>query len=74
MDPIVNGPTAPKGTALPCVIHVPTMIGMKMEGNSATTVASNERPNADRSPPSVTTIKEKRPLKSHMMSERVVRN
>ena len=71
---MVRGPTAPKGTALPCASHAPAMMGMKIDGNSATTVASNERPNADRSPPSVTTIKEKRPLKSHMMSERVVRN
>jgi hypothetical protein len=38
------------------------MIGMKMEGNSATTVASNEWPRADSSDPRVTTKKEKNPL------------
>lgn len=59
---MVRGPTAPKGTALPCASHVPTMIGMKMDGNSATTVASNDRPSAERSDPRVTIKKEKNPL------------
>ncbi len=62
-DPIVKGPIAPKGTALPCASQVPTIMGMKRLGNSATTVASYEWPNADNKPPLVTTVNEKKPLK-----------
>jgi hypothetical protein len=66
MEPMVKGPTAPKGTALPCASQDPTMIGIKILGKSATTVASNERPRMDSTAPSVTVTKEKNPLQCHV--------